>query len=161
MMIRRFFLFLLVVLTLANQSLCLAHVQHEHGTGDPEGHDSRPHVHLGGHKHHHDSPGHDHHSHGSDSSPKNSSERVPKSPCSCPLGDHDSDAVYVGESEALVLSCDSANVLNDKQVVAGLAIVPAEHRGDELLHAQPLGGQSFFLDDGTCPIYLRALFLRL
>jgi hypothetical protein len=61
----------------------------------------------------------------------------------------------------LALTCNSANILADKEMVTGLATLQVEHRSDAPLHTQSLSGQSFFLGDDACPIYLRALSLRL
>lgn len=168
-MIPRFFTLLLVVLMLANQGLCLAHV-HEHNGGEPEGHDSRPHFHLGGHVHHqgshrheHESHEHDNHSRSDDpSAPSNSDELSLASSCNCPpLGDHDSDAVYGDERVTLARTGNSANILPDKDVVAGLASLQLEGQIDGRLRCQPSRNQPSFLCDVGFPIYLRALSLRL
>lgn len=168
-MIRRFFTLLLVLLMLANQGLCLAHVHHGHVGGGPEGHDSRPHFHLGGHAHHegghrHEHGGHQHddHSRSDDSNaPMNSDDHSPTSPCNLPLhGDHDSDAVY-GKPVTLARMDSSGSIVPDKDLAAGLACVQVEHLDFRLLHARPSGGRSSFLADDGCPIYLRALTLRL
>jgi hypothetical protein len=152
---------------LANQGLYLAHA-HEHNGGEPEGHDSRPHFHLGGHVHHQDSherESHelDNHSRSDDqSAPSNSDEHLPASTCNCPpLGDHDSDAVYGSELVTLAHTGNSANILPDKDVVAGLASLQLEGQIDGRLHCQPSRDQSSFLCDVGHPIYLRTLSLRL
>lgn len=168
-MIRRFFTLSLVLLMLANQGLCLAHMHHGHDGGEPEDHDSRPHFHLGRHVHHQGGHADEHGSHQHDdglpsdgsNAALSSDEQSPTSPCNFPLqGDHDSDAVY-GEPVTPARMGSSGSILPDKDVVAGLACVRVEHLDSGLLHAQPSVDRSSFLSDDACPIYLRALSLRL
>lgn len=66
-----------------------------------------------------------------------------------------------GKPVTLARMDSSGSIVPDKDLAAGLACVQVEHLDFRLLHARPSGGRSSFLADDGCPIYLRALTLRL
>lgn len=165
-MIRRSFTLLLVMLMLANQGLCLAHMPHQHDGAEPDDHDLRPHIHLGGHVHHaveHKGHRHGDHAHapGSNGSSK-SRECLPAPPGNDPpLGDHDSDAVYGGQPVTFARTGDSLNIAVNSDSLAGLAILQFAQRVDQPQRAQSSQPPSSFFGDDGCPLYLRARTLRL
>lgn len=166
-MFRRCFTSLLVLLMLANQGLCFAHVHHGQDVEEPDGHGLRPHVHLGQHAHHKGECRHGHGSHQHSRSdgaeaPLSSDEQSSESPGNfAPHGDHDSDAVYGGEPLSLARTSNSGSFFPGEDVPAGLAYWQVEDFDDGLLHVQPSGFRPSLLHDDACPVYLRALSLRL
>ena len=84
---------LLIALLLLSQSLfSLPHSHARTSVVEPEGHSARTHIHLHGTRHHH---GHKEKPGGHDSESGSSSLPVEQSP------DHDSDAVFAGETQLL------------------------------------------------------------
>jgi len=153
-MIRRLFNLLLIFLMLANQGLCLAHTHH----GDePDGHDSRPHFHVGEHDHHHGD-----HSHSDHSNEAPDSEKSDSAPPSAflPVGEHDADAVYCGEPVTIARAGNTTSVLPEKDVT-GVATLPRENSRGGPRQVEPWQRQSSSVDDADLPIYLRTLSLRL
>lgn len=159
-MIRRFSHFLLILLMLANQGLCLAHTHQGRGLAEPKGHASRPHFHFGGHKHHDASHGHDaHHRHQHHSDRQKLTDRRPTvhSRVIAPSCEHDADAVYIS-NEVPRSRVGSPTIVPPSKWVAGVFHLDrAAQNNDRLLCLdQPLSA----LDAG-CPIFLRTLSLRL
>ncbi|HUG67135.1 MAG TPA: hypothetical protein VMM76_05265 [Pirellulaceae bacterium] len=163
-MIRRFFTLLLIVLMLANQGLCLAHVHHGDDCVVPDGHDSRSHFHLGGHVHHHGDHSHEpvgqsHSDHSASAPSSGKCDEVTLS-TSAPVGEHDSDAVYCGEQTTIACTGNLSNILPDKHVAefANFQVVP-QH--DDSRHLAPSRIQPPSVFAAACPIYLRTLSLRI
>lgn len=103
-MFRRFVSLLLLPCVLLTQSAEV--FGHAHGGGQPAGHDLRPHVHtnpvaVGSQQdHHHHGPG-GHHHHHSDVEDNPEPDAQP-TPLPEPPSDHDTDAVYVNATDAVV-----------------------------------------------------------
>lgn len=163
-MIRRLFTLLLVFLMLANQGLCLAHVHHANELAEPEGHAARPHFHVGGHVHRDRAHDHQHaddsHPDHLDSVPDSGNRGATFSPATSTGSEHDSDAVYCGESVTIARIGNSVDVLPDNDV-AGIGILHAAIQDDGSRHIGPLRCQPPSVLDAACPIYLRTLSLRI
>jgi len=92
----RFVSLLLIPMFMLGHALPHSHA----GTGvvEPDGHSLRSHIHVsGGHHHDHDDDGHDHHHAGDPSQPERS-EDAGANTLLVPI-DHDSDAVYLVDSD--------------------------------------------------------------
>jgi hypothetical protein len=164
-MIRRLVCLLLVSSMFANQGLCFAHAHQGADIEEPEGHASRPHFHTGGHVHHHSTHSHDHHanhSHGHRGINVTESDENGDTQLQAilPVGQHDSDALYCGESVTLARNGNSVTVLAEKDVSTAV-LLRVSNLGDGLLRLGPLRGQPPAVFEAACPIYLRTLSMRL
>lgn len=147
---RRIVSLLLILLVLGNQSFCAPHSHAGTSIVEPEGHSTRPHIHLDVGKHH------DRHSHGKDGgheSHKGSRTiRAEQGPI-----DHDSDALYFSETQlfndAKLAKVAKAEMSRAHVVYDDSATVVALHLCRGLDSPPPLGGLK-------CPIYLVTLSIR-
>lgn len=160
-MFRRSLSFLLVSLLLGNQCLSVAHAHLGSDFAEPEGHGARPHFHLGGHAHEEldQHSGHAHGDHPGHASGVNEHDAT-AARAVAPLGEHDSDAVYCGQSTLFPRNLDSPSILVAK-CSAAFAVLDVVSQGDRLLRPGPLSSQLSSLFDEACPIYLRTLSLRI
>ena len=149
-MTRRIVSILLVPLLLVSQGFWAAHSHAGTSVAEPEGHSARAHVHLHGGEHHHH---HSHHEHDGD----DSDDRPPASPVEPGPLDHDSDAVYLSETQlytdakptkvakadwsVLCMIADDSTSIAEAQFTAGLRSPPPP------IHLK-------------CPIYLTTLSIR-
>ena len=157
-MVRRFANLLLVLLVVANQgvSLAFAHSHDDNAANHATG--AAPHVHVGEHSHH----GHDHHHHGGDhshSEPLDHSDADDQTDLSLdsPVADHDSDAVYCGESFLAARS-------NSELTVGAIRCACGTIRpvcDDCMVEQRPRAASAPPLVTSTCPVYLRTLSLRI
>ena len=164
-MIRRFVCLVLVLPMLANQGLCLAHSHQGTDVAETEGHASRPHFHVGGHRRHESSNGqehdgnHSHDDHGRRDQRSGDSD-APVTLTNAPIGGHDTTAVYSSETVALARDANRAIVF--EKFVEMPAILRVVHQNDDrALHSCPSRGQPASVFDAACPIYLRTLSLRI
>ena len=138
---------------LANQGLCLGHVHRGRDFAQPEGHNSRPHLHFGGHDlHAHDEAT----GHISDSG-------IPKRALAAAIvfvSEHDSDAVYFSDMLNGTREATLATVVLAKYVATAAVGHLADH-SDRLLRLGSVRGQPASVFDAACPIYLRTLSLRI
>ena len=81
--------FLLILLLLIGQLLCVPHSHAGTSVAEPEGHSARPHVHLHGGEHH----SHQHHD-SNQAEPDTADLPLQEGPL-----DHDSDGVYLSETQ--------------------------------------------------------------
>lgn len=163
-MIRRFLPVLLVFLVLANQGLSLAHAHRGIGDAGPDSRTTRPHFHVGGHVHHdgihtHHHPGHSRSDHSDRTQHSGDHGTMLPSFCS-PLGEHDSDAVYCGESVTIVRDGEPVRISSTSDF-ATVPIVEVASHCDWLLRAGSLHGPPTSEFGTACPLYLRTLSLRL
>jgi hypothetical protein len=116
-MYRRVVSLLLLPCVLLTRSAALPHA---HGSGQPVGHDLRPHIHTHPtsapheHGHHREGPGGHHHDDDDDDDAPES-DLQPASPE--PLSDHDSDAVFIPGVDAVV---NSRSAVADERVTSPL-----------------------------------------
>ena len=160
-MIRRFLCLLLVPLMLTSQGLCFAHSHH---AAEPEGHALRPHFHFGGHGHDessHDESTHDHDHHADHSghNPRPGEHDAVFPAVIAPIGDHDADAVYFGETVTFARKGNSVIVplLSAKYITVATILRVADQSEGWLQRL----GQPPSVFDAACPIYLRTLSLRI
>jgi len=160
-MFRRSISFLLASLLLANQCLSVAHAHPGSDFAEREGHDARPHFHLGSHAHEalHQHSDHRHNDHLGHASGVNEYDASAVQGV-VPFGEHDADAVYCGQSTLFPRSLGSLRPFVEKDSVA-FAILDVMHQKDRLLRAGPLNSQLSSVFDEACPIYLRTLSLRI
>ena len=143
---------LLICLVLSNQSYCAAHSHTGISIADPAGHSDNPHVHLHGGTHG-DHPLHVEHK------GKRAYERFASVVSKHRTADHDSDAVYVVESQFLnetkttrVADLEFAFVGMVNEQLATAARSPRCTEG-----GLPPPPQTWI----ECPLYLRILSIRL
>lgn len=161
-MFRRIVCLLLALLIVANQGLSLAHVHRGTDVDEPDDHAGHPHLHVGSHTqtgltrqsdHSHDDQGRHQHT---EVDEKSAMLVLAISPD----GDHDSDAVYCGESASFVRDLDSTNASVEKDLVPSVMARVAD-QCDGSLCLGPLRGRSPSAYAAACPIYLRMLSLRI
>ena len=160
-MFRRSISFLLASLLLANQCLSVAHAHPGSDFAEREGHDARPHFHLGSHAHEalHQHSDHRHNDHLGHASGVNEYDASAVQGV-VPFGEHDADAVYCGQSTQCPRNSDSLRIRVEVDSVA-FAILDVVSQGDRLLRPGPQIIQPSSLFDEACPIYLRTLSLRI
>lgn len=164
-MIHRFLCRLLVVVMLANQSLCFAHSHDGTDIAESESHASRSHFHLGGHDHHGSTNGREHdesrsHDDHSNRDQRSTDDEATITPMVSPIFDHDTDAVYCTESVAFARGRHSV-VVSAKYVEVPAVLEVVHQNDDRLRRVGPLLGQPASVFDAACPIYLRTLSLRI
>ncbi len=162
-MYRRVVSLLLLPCMLLTQSAAFGHA---HGGGQPAGHDLRPHVHTNplavdnhhAHDHSHDASG-GHHCHHDDvkDAPKLYTQLTPQPK---PLSDHDSDAVYVNATDAVVVERPETTVGFESSYwwIAGDADLLAKCWAGSPVH-WVFSGHPPPLDGQICPLYIRYLTL--
>ena len=165
-MVRQFIRLMLVPLLLASQGM--AHAHHGIDGNGPDEHASHPHFHAGGHSNEAGAHVHDGATHASDQSHGDHSGHAIEADendaavvrADFPLGEHDSDAVYRGDSGPCARDSNSTNAGIDKDAAPSI-IACVAHQGDAMQSQGLLCGQlplPFFV---ACPIYLRTLALRI
>ncbi len=160
-MFRRSLSLVLVSLLLANQCLAVTHAHLGSDFAEPESHGARPHFHLGGHAHeesdqHSEHPHADHPGH----APRVDEHDPSAVRAVTLLGEHDSDAVYCGQTTLFPRNLESPSILVAKCSVA-FAVLDVVSQRDRLLRPGPRSSQPSSLFDEACPIYLRTLSLRI
>ena len=148
---RRIVSLLLILLVLVSQSFCAVHSHAGTSVVEPKGHSARPHVHLHGGKHHHGQ--HSHRDHDEDGS----REESPTTPSEQGPVDHDSDALYISETQLfndatwekvakseLSVACE---FYDESSTIVGLRLCFRRNS------PPPLSGLK-------CPLYLRTLSIR-
>lgn len=123
-MIRQLLSLCLVTALLASQAVVCCGHSHEETNSQA----SRAHIHLGGHSHCHGAGHHHHHgdSHHGSNHPENSDRDdspILGSECCC---DHDSDAVYFGEQDPILLDSSQLAV---KKSPCSVTVPPSRNYG--------------------------------
>jgi ABC-type Zn2+ transport system substrate-binding protein/surface adhesin len=159
-------------LLLANQGLLVAHAHRGAGFAGPDGHASHTHVHTGGHTHGGPAQKSDH-SHGDHAEHAPESGHAPEADetfvkfvrAVFPNSDHDSNAVYCGESGPFARKLESTSARFGKNVApSGVVVVATRgvaHLGAVAPRFGPLSGRQPSAFSAACPIYLRMESLRI
>ncbi len=158
------FLAILLMLAVPVQGFAVPHSHGSMAGTQPDGHNQRPHFHLGGHHHHGHHHGHGHgHSHedghahdpcpcdNSGNEQDASTPEVPTRP-----SNHDDDALYVSGEFGLNLTQTVQMVADTGLVIWIEADQPTAIGARSYVDAVPC-----FLARGDTPIYLTTLSLRL
>ncbi len=146
---------------LANQGLGLAHAHLGGSFAEPDGHGARPHFHIGNATHDaltHDAD-HSHEEHTSHARGDDEHKAALVRSVS-PASEHDSNAVYCGESTPFALRIRPERNFVEKDVTSS-AILHVVSHSDRLLDLGRRGSQPPSIVGLACPIYLRTLSLRI
>jgi len=159
---RRIFSLLLLPLVLANQAVCLAHVHQETDVGEPDRHGDCPHVHLPHTGHGHAEQYHGvGHSHARNAGHHTHSEPSHRLVAIAPVPDHDDDAIYCADAAAVATGRGCVKVIPADYLIGAAILSDTGPSNDCSPRAGPRRAEQQGPYDSGCPIYLRALSLRL
>lgn len=159
-MLKRVVSLLLLPCVLLTQSAAM--LGHSHGSGQPPGHDLRPHIHTNPsphheHGHHHHGPDGHHHHHDGDHDPEPGTHPTSQPE---PVSDHDSDAVFITSVDVVI----NDRVLMDDESPASPQWVAAGLNQSTAFSADPARRMAHWThppppSNCVCPLYIRHLAL--